>query len=70
MKIRFNKHRLLAFMAVAVLVLCIWVLTHPMKVYGSCKQAKLDGHVNIHKGQSGYSPSLDRDGDGIACEGS
>lgn len=37
--------------------------------YGSCKEAHADGAYNIRKGDPGYSKKLDRDGDGIACEG-
>ncbi|SKG68878.1 excalibur domain-containing protein [Mycobacteroides abscessus subsp. bolletii] len=37
--------------------------------YGSCKEAHADGAYNIKKGDPGYSKKLDRDGDGIACEG-
>ncbi|OHU68857.1 calcium-binding protein [Mycobacteroides chelonae] len=37
--------------------------------YGSCKEAHADGAYNIKKGDPGYRPKLDRDGDGIACEG-
>ncbi|MBN7548424.1 excalibur calcium-binding domain-containing protein [Mycobacteroides abscessus subsp. abscessus] len=37
--------------------------------YGSCKEAHADGAYNIKKGDPGYRPALDRDHDGIACEG-
>ncbi|WP_078344748.1 excalibur calcium-binding domain-containing protein [Mycobacteroides chelonae] len=37
--------------------------------YGSCKEAHSDGAYNIKKGEPGYSKKLDRDNDGIACEG-
>ncbi|OHU26275.1 calcium-binding protein [Mycobacteroides chelonae] len=37
--------------------------------YGSCKEAHADGAYNIKKGDPGYRPGLDRDHDGVACEG-
>lgn len=37
--------------------------------YGSCKEAHADGAYNIKRGDPGYRPGLDRDHDGIACEG-
>lgn len=37
--------------------------------YGSCKEAHADGAYNIKKGDPGYRPKLDRDNDGVACEG-
>ncbi|WP_367272810.1 excalibur calcium-binding domain-containing protein [Aquidulcibacter sp.] len=36
--------------------------------FRSCKQAKAAGAAPLRRGQPGYSKSLDRDGDGIACE--
>ncbi|MGL5445567.1 excalibur calcium-binding domain-containing protein [Mycobacteroides stephanolepidis] len=36
---------------------------------GSCKEAHADGAYNIKKGDPGYRPKLDRDNDGVACEG-
>jgi micrococcal nuclease len=36
--------------------------------YKSCTEVKNAGKAPIHKGEPGYSTSLDRDGDGIACE--
>ncbi len=36
--------------------------------FSSCKEAKSRGYYNIRRGQPGYSSSLDRDDDGIACE--
>jgi hypothetical protein len=36
--------------------------------YDSCADAEAAGVAPIHIGQPGYSTSLDRDGDGIACE--
>ncbi|MEB7503952.1 excalibur calcium-binding domain-containing protein [Arthrobacter koreensis] len=37
--------------------------------YANCDAAAAEGVYNIAEGQPGYEPSLDRDGDGIACEG-
>lgn len=37
--------------------------------YANCTQAHKDGRYNIPKGDPGYAPKLDRDKDGIACEG-
>lgn len=36
--------------------------------YVSCKEAKAAGVAPLYKGDPGYRPELDRDGDGIACE--
>lgn len=36
--------------------------------YGTCRDALLDGRVNIRRGEPGYRPALDRDNDGVACE--
>ena len=36
--------------------------------YANWKSAANDGRYNIPKGDSAYSPKLDRDVDGIACE--
>ena len=36
--------------------------------FRSCKAAKATGYSNMKKGEPGYSPNLDRDNDGIACE--
>ncbi|WP_287001696.1 MULTISPECIES: excalibur calcium-binding domain-containing protein [Gordonia] len=36
--------------------------------YSSCKQARAAGAAPLYAGQPGYSSSLDRDGDGVACE--
>ncbi|MFV8276665.1 excalibur calcium-binding domain-containing protein [Mycobacteroides abscessus] len=46
--------------------------TTPTRVdppYGSCKEAHADGAYNIKRGDPGYRPKLDRDNDGVACEG-
>jgi hypothetical protein len=36
--------------------------------YKNCAQAWAAGVAPLHKGDPGYRPGLDRDGDGIACE--
>lgn len=35
--------------------------------YRTCADVKKAGKAPLHKGDPGYSRSLDRDGDGIAC---
>lgn len=37
--------------------------------YANCKEAHADGAYNIKRGDPGYRQKLDRDNDGIACEG-
>jgi hypothetical protein len=37
--------------------------------YPNCAAARSDGRRNIRRGQPGYRRGLDRDGDGVACEG-
>lgn len=36
--------------------------------YPDCKAACADGVAPLYRGQLGYRPGLDRDGDGVACE--
>jgi hypothetical protein len=36
--------------------------------YKNCAEACADGVAPIYRGQPGYRPGLDRDGDGTACE--
>jgi hypothetical protein len=36
--------------------------------YANCAAARAAGVAPIHRGQPGYRPQLDRDGDGVACE--
>jgi len=36
--------------------------------YASCGDADKAGVTPMHKGQPGYRPGLDRDGDGVACD--
>jgi hypothetical protein len=37
--------------------------------YRNCTEAHRDGRYNIPKGDPDYQPKLDRDNDGLACEG-
>ncbi|MGD1172158.1 excalibur calcium-binding domain-containing protein [Mycobacterium seoulense] len=37
--------------------------------YKNCTEAHKDGRYNIPRGDPAYQPKLDRDDDGIACEG-
>ncbi|MBF1023646.1 MAG: excalibur calcium-binding domain-containing protein [Candidatus Nanogingivalaceae bacterium] len=37
--------------------------------FRSCKEARAAGYSHMRRGEPGYSPHLDRDGDGIACDG-
>jgi hypothetical protein len=36
--------------------------------FRSCKDARAAGYSDMKRGEPGYSPNLDRDNDGIACE--
>jgi micrococcal nuclease len=36
--------------------------------YANCSAAKAAGAAPLHRGEPGYRPALDRDGDGVACE--
>lgn len=36
--------------------------------FGSCKEARAAGYSHMRRGEPGYAPHLDRDGDGIACD--
>ena len=36
--------------------------------YANCKEAKAAGAAPMYKGDPGYRPELDRDGDGTACD--
>ncbi|WP_086007978.1 excalibur calcium-binding domain-containing protein [Nocardia concava] len=40
----------------------------PSVYYKTCADAKRAGAAPLHRGDPGYRPDLDRDGDGIACE--
>ncbi|MER5204915.1 excalibur calcium-binding domain-containing protein [Streptomyces sp. NPDC002825] len=37
--------------------------------YENCTEVREAGAAPIHRGEPGYSTKLDRDGDGVACEG-
>jgi endonuclease YncB( thermonuclease family) len=39
-------------------------------LYANCTEARNAGAAPIYRGQRGYGAHLDRDGDGVACEGS
>lgn len=62
----------LAAMGVAAAVSAVDVATAPLAVagppYKNCSEAHADGRYDIPKDDPGYSPKLDRDHDGIACE--
>lgn len=36
--------------------------------YANCSEARADGAAPVRRGDPGYSPRLDRDGDGVGCE--
>jgi uncharacterized protein DUF1524/excalibur calcium-binding domain-containing protein len=36
--------------------------------YANCSAVRSAGRAPLHRGQPGYRPALDRDGDGVACE--
>lgn len=36
--------------------------------YRNCSEARAVGAAPVYRGQPGYGPHLDRDGDGIGCE--
>jgi hypothetical protein len=40
----------------------------PSVYYPNCTAARAAGAAPIYRGQPGYRPGLDRDGDGVACE--
>ena len=40
----------------------------PQAYYPNCDAVRNAGRAPIYRGQPGYGPHLDRDGDGIACE--
>ena len=44
------------------------VETHPYRYFANCRQAHAAGRYNIPARDPSYRPSLDRDGDGYACE--
>ncbi|QUC62617.1 excalibur calcium-binding domain-containing protein [Streptomyces sp. A2-16] len=40
----------------------------PDVYYENCDEARAAGAAPLHRGDPGYGPHLDRDGDGVACE--
>jgi excalibur calcium-binding domain-containing protein len=40
----------------------------PSVQYSNCEEAKKAGAAPLHRGDPGYRTSLDRDGDGVACD--
>lgn len=36
--------------------------------FANCSAARTAGAAPVRRGQAGYGPHLDRDGDGVACE--
>ncbi|WP_314555755.1 excalibur calcium-binding domain-containing protein [uncultured Rothia sp.] len=36
--------------------------------YKNCAEARAAGAAPLHRGEPGYRPGLDADGDGVACE--
>ena len=36
--------------------------------YKNCAEARAAGAAPLHRGEPGYRPGLDSDGDGVACE--
>lgn len=40
----------------------------PDVYYGNCDEARAAGDAPLYRGDPGYGPHLDRDGDGVACE--
>lgn len=40
----------------------------PAGAFRNCNAARAAGAAPVHRGEPGYGPHLDRDGDGIGCE--
>lgn len=61
-----------AVLVFAVSALTAFLLTLPAAVaaqpYDTCDEARAAGQSNIPRGDAAYDPSLDGDGDGVACE--
>lgn len=68
-----NVIRALLVAAAAFGIITAATATAPMAAasgpYRNCTAAHQDGRYNIPKGDPDYQPKLDRDNDGIACEG-
>jgi hypothetical protein len=43
-------------------------LPQPGDYWGGCNDARAAGTAPIYRGEPGYRPDMDGDGDGIACE--
>jgi hypothetical protein len=37
-------------------------------VYKDCAEVRAAGKAPLYRGDPGYTPELDRNGDGVACE--
>jgi hypothetical protein len=37
-------------------------------VYRDCAEVRAAGQAPLYRGDPGYTPELDRNGDGVACE--
>ena len=66
-----NKRHLLKLGLASLPALVLFL--HPVVAdesihFSSCKEAWENGYADIHKGEPGYSATLDKDHDGIACE--
>jgi len=66
-----NKRHLLKLGLASLPALALFL--HPVVAdesihFSSCKEAWENGYADIHKGEPGYSATLDKDHDGIACE--
>jgi hypothetical protein len=42
--------------------------TAPTRAFRNCDQARARGAAPVRRGDPGYGPHLDRDGDGVGCE--
>lgn len=40
----------------------------PDRVFANCARARAAGAAPLYRGEPGYGPHLDGDGDGVACE--
>jgi|VirMetMinimDraft_7_1064189.scaffolds.fasta_scaffold254707_2 hypothetical protein len=45
-----------------------WIKRTTDQHYGGCNQARANGHENIASWEPSYRETMDRDGDGLACE--
>ncbi|MGN6334567.1 excalibur calcium-binding domain-containing protein [Mycobacterium sp.] len=68
-----NVIRALVVAAAATGIIAGATVTAPMATasgpYRNCTEAHKDGRYSIPKGDPDYQPKLDRDNDGLACEG-